>query len=42
MKTLYQGIGGQYYYGDAAWKYMEKFTEINLLEILECIAKSRE
>ena len=42
LKTLYQGIGGEYYYGDAAWKYIEEFTEINLLEILECIAKSRE
>lgn len=42
LQTLYQGIGGQYYYGDTAWKYIEGFTGINLLEILESIAKSRE
>lgn len=42
LKTLYRGIGGKYYYGDAAWNYIEKFTGINLLEILECIAQSRE
>lgn len=42
LKTLYQGIGGRYYYGDAAWRYIEEFTGINLLEVLECIAKSRE
>ena len=42
LKTLYQGIGGQYYYGDTAWKYIEGLTGINLLEILESIAKSRE
>lgn len=38
LETLYQGIGGQYYYGDAAWKYIKDLTEINLLEILEKIA----
>jgi type II restriction enzyme len=42
LKTLYHGVGGQYYYGDSAWKYMEDFTGINLLEILECIAQSRK
>lgn len=42
LKTLYQGIGGKYYYGDLAWKYIEEFTGINLLEILERIAQSRE
>lgn len=42
LKTLYQGIGGKYYYGDAAWRYIEEFTGIDLLGILECIAQSRE
>lgn len=42
LKTLYQGIGGRYYYGDAAWSYIEEFSGINLLEILEHIAESRE
>lgn len=42
LKTLYDGIGGKYYYGDAAWQYIEAFTGINLLEILEGIVQSRE
>lgn len=42
LETLYKGIGGQYYYGDTAWQYIKEFTGIDLLEILEEIAKSRE
>lgn len=42
LETLYNGIGGRYYYGDNAWKYIKDYTEINLLEILETIAASRE
>lgn len=42
LETLYHGIGGQYYYGDTAWKYIRELTDIDLLEILEKIANSRE
>lgn len=42
LETLYHGIGGEYYYGDTAWKYIKDFTGIDLLEILENIAVSRE
>lgn len=42
LETLYNGIGGKYFYGDAAWKYIESYTGINLLDILERIAASRE
>lgn len=42
LETLYKGIGGKYYYGDAAWQYIKEFTGIDLLEILEEIAESRE
>ncbi len=42
LETLYNGIGGKYYYGDKAWKYIKDFTDIDLLEILEAIAASRE
>lgn len=42
LETLYRGVGGKYYYGDAAWKYILEFTGIDLLEILEAIAKSRD
>jgi hypothetical protein len=41
LKTLYHGIGGQYYYGDEAWIYVQKRTEINLKAILEKIANER-
>ena len=42
LETLYRGIGGQYYYGDTAWKYISELTDIDLLGILEKIANSRE
>ena len=42
LETLYKGIGGKYYYGDSAWKYLKDFTDIDLLEILEVIADSRK
>ena len=42
LETLYTGIGGKYYYGDGAWQYIKEYTDIDLLEILETIAKSRE
>ena len=42
LETLYKGIGGKYYYGDAAWQYIKEFTGIDLLEILEKIADSRK
>ena len=42
LETLYKGIGGQYYYGDSAWKYIKELTNIDLLAILEKIADSRE
>lgn len=42
LETLYNGIGGKYFYGDAAWKYIESYTGINLLDILERISTSRE
>lgn len=42
LETMYNGIGGKYYYGDTAWKYIKDFTGIDLLEILETIAMSRE
>ena len=41
LKTLYVGIGGEYYCGDAAWEYLEKISGVNLMEILEKIASER-
>ncbi|WP_254564210.1 ApaLI family restriction endonuclease [Oscillatoria sp. HE19RPO] len=39
LETLYQGIGGEYHYGDAAWQYVKNRTNIDMLEILQKIAK---
>ncbi|MFU8789140.1 MAG: ApaLI family restriction endonuclease [Methylobacter sp.] len=41
LKTLYQGIGGEYYCGEAAWSYVSQKTTINLMAILEEIAIER-
>ncbi len=38
LATLYAGVGGQYYFGDAAWDYVQKRTDISLKSILEKLA----
>lgn len=42
IKVIFHFLGGQYYYADNAWKYIQDFTGIDLKEILEKIARSRE
>ena len=32
LETLYKGLNGQYYYGDSAWKFINEFTGVDLLE----------
>lgn len=41
LETLYQGIGGHYYYGDNAWAYVLERTGVDLKAILEQIANER-
>ena len=41
LETLYKGVEGKYYVVDAAWEYIKKYTDIDLMEILEKIAESR-
>lgn len=41
LETLYEGVGGEYYYGDAAWNYVRDKTVIDLKGILEEIANQR-
>ena len=38
LATLYAGIGGQYFFGDAAWGYIEQRTGIDPKAILEKLA----
>jgi len=42
LKTIYDGVGGQYYAGEAAWNYIQERTGIDLKAILWQIAKSNE
>ncbi len=35
LKTIYKGMGGEYYSGNDAWKYIKDTTEIDLHAILE-------
>ncbi len=41
LKTIYAGVGGEYYFGGGAWEIIKKKTGVDLLGILEKIAKSR-
>ena len=41
LETLYQGIGGHYYYGDGAWAYVQERTGVDLKAILVEIANER-
>ena len=36
--SLQEKIGGQYYFGDRAWTYVDRRTGINLKAILEKVA----
>ena len=38
LATLYKGVDGEYFFGDAAWDYVRTRTDTNLKEILERIA----
>src|SRR5262245_45117247 len=39
LETLYKGVNGQYYFGDAAWQYVKKRTGVDLFAILQTLAQ---
>lgn len=39
LETLYQGMNGKYYFGDAAWEYVKQRTGVDLKGILEELAE---
>ena len=41
LKTIYAGVGGEYYFGKGAWEIIKKKTGVDLFNILEKIAKSK-
>jgi len=42
LKTLYSGVGGKYYAGDEAWKYVSDTTGYDLKQILLAIVEQRK
>ncbi len=42
LEILYKGVGGKYFCNENAWKYIEDMTDVNLLGILQKIAKENE
>lgn len=41
LKTLYAGVDGEYYGGDEAWAYLQKYSKVDLKSILTGIANER-
>lgn len=41
LETLYAGVDGEYHYGNDAWNYVKQYTGVDLLGLLETIAKER-
>lgn len=41
LKTLYTGVEGEYYGGDEAWNYLQKYSNVDLRAILTEIANQR-
>lgn len=41
LKTIYAGVGGEYYFGKEAWAEIKKRTEVDLFSILEKIAENK-
>jgi hypothetical protein len=39
LETLYEGVRGEYHFGDAAWQYVSRRTKVDLLAILQKLAK---
>ena len=39
LETLYKGVNGQYYFGNAAWDYVRQRTGVDLFAILKTLAQ---
>ena len=42
LQTLYHGLNGHYFFGDAAWEYVRTQTGVDLKGILERIARENQ
>ncbi|MDR2425832.1 MAG: ApaLI family restriction endonuclease [Endomicrobium sp.] len=41
LETVYNGVGGKYFYNDSAWEYIKTDTGIDLLGLLEDIVEQK-
>jgi hypothetical protein len=41
LESLYQSVQGEYHYADAAWAYVKRRTDVDLLGILKILAAER-
>jgi hypothetical protein len=41
LETLYHGLGGEYHYGDGAWKFINDYTGVDLLAVINRIAEEK-
>lgn len=41
LEDLYKSLGGQYYYGDSAWKFIKDYTGVDLLGVITRIAEDK-
>lgn len=39
LATLYAGVQGEYYGGEAAWDYVKQYTDVDLKAVLQSIAR---
>jgi hypothetical protein len=42
LETLYRGVGGEYHFGDGAWRYVSDKTGVDLHAVLETLANENE
>lgn len=41
LETLYAGVGGQYHFGADAWSFLQKYSGVDLLAIMNRIASEK-
>lgn len=41
LEDLYKSLGGQYYYGDSAWQFINDYTGVDLLGVIRRIAEEK-
>ncbi len=39
LQTLYEGLDGEYHFGDAAWDFVKEHTDVDILAILQQLAE---